>query len=166
MKTRKNLAGLVLVLALLALLSSSHKASAYYDPGVQRWVNRDPLTEKGGINLYGFVHNEPTGIVDKYGRDFWPFNRKPAPPDPPRKSYWDTVKEMADAVKKAAKDYEDGKCPNDPCKLPSSLNAICTCMYNAAKNNSIDDMIECICQASSDPQCAQKARKAIGGESQ
>jgi hypothetical protein len=30
-------------LALLALFSTPHLASAYYDPGVQRWINRDPL---------------------------------------------------------------------------------------------------------------------------
>jgi len=67
MKTRMNLAGLVLVLALLALLSSSHKASAYYDPGVQRWVSRDPDQERGGLNLYCFVLNNPIAGFDPLG---------------------------------------------------------------------------------------------------
>jgi hypothetical protein len=30
-------------LTLLALFSAPRLASGYYDPGVQRWVNRDPL---------------------------------------------------------------------------------------------------------------------------
>ena len=56
-------------LALLALLSAPHLASAYYDPGVQRWINRDPLAERGGMNLYAFVSSEPIGRLDPYGLD-------------------------------------------------------------------------------------------------
>jgi len=41
MKTQSK--ALVWTLALLALLSATNLASAYYDPGVQRWINRDPL---------------------------------------------------------------------------------------------------------------------------
>jgi RHS repeat-associated protein len=29
----------------------------FYDPNLQRWVNRDPIEEAGGINLYTFVNN-------------------------------------------------------------------------------------------------------------
>jgi RHS repeat-associated protein len=31
----------------------------FYEPNLQRWVNQDPLGEYGGINLYGFVFNDP-----------------------------------------------------------------------------------------------------------
>jgi len=31
----------------------------WYDPNLQRWLNRDPISETGGINLYGFVRNDP-----------------------------------------------------------------------------------------------------------
>jgi RHS repeat-associated protein len=27
----------------------------FYDPNLQRWINRDPIGEVGGINLYGFL---------------------------------------------------------------------------------------------------------------
>jgi len=40
----------------------------FYDPELQRWVNRDPLHELGGINLYGFVANCPIGYFDSDGR--------------------------------------------------------------------------------------------------
>jgi RHS repeat-associated protein len=40
----------------------------FYDPSLQRWVNRDPLGEKGGINLYGFAGNNPANDVDPDGR--------------------------------------------------------------------------------------------------
>jgi RHS repeat-associated protein len=39
----------------------------YYEPNLQRWVNRDPLGEAGGINLYGFVLNSPLYWTDPYG---------------------------------------------------------------------------------------------------
>ena len=38
-----------------------------YDPGLQRWLNQDPIQENGGINLYGFVGNAPIQFVDPFG---------------------------------------------------------------------------------------------------
>jgi RHS repeat-associated protein len=35
--------------------------------GRREWLNRDPLGEEGGINLYGFVGNNPINRVDPYG---------------------------------------------------------------------------------------------------
>ena len=39
----------------------------FYDPNVQRWINRDPIAERGGINLYEFVLNNPVYVFDVYG---------------------------------------------------------------------------------------------------
>ena len=39
----------------------------YYDPGLQRWINRDPLSEAGGLNLYQFALNNPVGAFDPLG---------------------------------------------------------------------------------------------------
>jgi RHS repeat-associated protein len=39
----------------------------YYDPNLQRWPNRDPLGEEGGVNLYQFVENNANGFSDAYG---------------------------------------------------------------------------------------------------
>jgi len=44
----------------------------FYDPNLQRWLNRDPIQELGGINLYEFVLNSPTGFLDIYGLQFVP----------------------------------------------------------------------------------------------
>src|SRR5258708_7000362 len=41
----------------------------YYDPGLQRWPNRDPIGEEGGWNLYGCVGNSPMNFVDPIGLD-------------------------------------------------------------------------------------------------
>lgn len=32
-----------------------------------RWVSRDPIGEKGGLNLYGFVRNQPVSLFDVLG---------------------------------------------------------------------------------------------------
>ena len=32
--------------------------AAHYDPNQGRWMNRDPIEENGGVNLYGFVGND------------------------------------------------------------------------------------------------------------
>ena len=41
----------------------------FYDPSTMRWVNRDPIREAGGLNLYGFVFNAPINFVDLFGLD-------------------------------------------------------------------------------------------------
>jgi RHS repeat-associated protein len=40
----------------------------YYDPILQRWLNRDPIQELGDFNLYRFVANNPANLRDKDGR--------------------------------------------------------------------------------------------------
>ena len=39
----------------------------FYDPNLQRWLSRDPIMERGGINLYRFVRNSPGRYVDRFG---------------------------------------------------------------------------------------------------
>ena len=39
----------------------------YYNPGTGRWLNRDPIEEVGGANLYGMVGNGPLNKVDFFG---------------------------------------------------------------------------------------------------
>jgi len=39
----------------------------FYDPMLQRWLNRDPIQELGGLNLYGYVANSPIVNLDAYG---------------------------------------------------------------------------------------------------
>ncbi len=45
----------------------------YYDPNLQRWPNRDPIGERGGINLYRFANNAAIQGVDAYGLSFWDY---------------------------------------------------------------------------------------------
>jgi RHS repeat-associated protein len=52
----------------------------YYDPNLQRWLNRDPILENGAINLYSYVNNSPISGVDPFGEG--------PPPVPPWESLY------------------------------------------------------------------------------
>jgi len=68
-------------LMFVLLLLSTLELSAFYDPNLQRWPNRDPLEEAGfelflgggsfpgsaGQNLYAFVRNSPITGTDPLG---------------------------------------------------------------------------------------------------
>jgi RHS repeat-associated protein len=39
----------------------------YYNPSTGRWPSRDPIEERGGLNLYGMVNNNPVNYWDYLG---------------------------------------------------------------------------------------------------
>jgi RHS repeat-associated protein len=39
----------------------------YFNPQIGRWISKDPIEETGGINLYGFISNDPTNSIDYLG---------------------------------------------------------------------------------------------------
>lgn len=41
-----------------------------YNPALGRFMNRDPIAEGGGTNLYAYTHNEPINRTDPSGLDF------------------------------------------------------------------------------------------------
>ena len=41
----------------------------YDDPVIGRWPSRDPIGERGGVNLYGMVRNNAVGKIDRLGLD-------------------------------------------------------------------------------------------------
>jgi RHS repeat-associated protein len=38
-----------------------------YNPSLARWISRDPIGENGGLNLYGYVLNQPLSLYDPHG---------------------------------------------------------------------------------------------------
>ena len=43
----------------------------YYNAETGRWLNRDPIEEQGGLNLYGFILNDGINSIDFLGlKDF------------------------------------------------------------------------------------------------
>jgi RHS repeat-associated protein len=63
----------------------SYYGYRYYDPSTGRFLNTDPIGEKGGRNLYAFVENAPPNKFDPDGRESWgpPFFPPPTPAPPP-----------------------------------------------------------------------------------
>lgn len=57
----------LVILALVHLVFLANSAQAHYDPNIGRWLSRDPITERGGLNLYGFVKNQGINSWDKLG---------------------------------------------------------------------------------------------------
>jgi RHS repeat-associated protein len=60
----------------------------YYNPETGRWLNRDPIGEKGGVNLYAFVKDAPINYVDLQGNQgaslgSFPYNPYLPPSFPP-----------------------------------------------------------------------------------
>ena len=41
----------------------------FYRPDLGRWLNRDPIEEEGGMNVYGFCGNDPIGQIDLLGME-------------------------------------------------------------------------------------------------
>ena len=84
---------------------------SFYDPNLQRWLNRDPIEEEGGINLYRFVDNAPLDIIDPDGLQADSVSKAACRPDAAgdiaREHLIDVLKArqrqvMEDAAKKAA----------------------------------------------------------------
>ncbi len=53
----------------------------FYDPNLQRWPNRDPLGESGGVNLYVSEDDDPIDFIDPDAAA--PQHNPPKPPNPP-----------------------------------------------------------------------------------
>jgi hypothetical protein len=51
----------------------------FYDPLTQRWLNRDPIQEHGGINLYAAFEGDPINNRDLWGQslDYLPPSNVP-----------------------------------------------------------------------------------------
>ena len=54
-------------LATLLFLLAPFSGQCFYNPSAGRWLNRDPIEERGGILLYGFATNQPVSAYDTRG---------------------------------------------------------------------------------------------------
>jgi len=54
-------------IALAILFIAANYAAAFYDPHIGRWINRDPIGEDGGKNIYAFVDNDSISFYDDVG---------------------------------------------------------------------------------------------------
>ena len=62
------------IIQIIAIIFAIHVLTtlcmAHYDPNQGRWMNRDPIEEQGGLNLYGFVGNSSIDDIDILGNWF------------------------------------------------------------------------------------------------
>jgi RHS repeat-associated protein len=65
----------------------------FYLPSMGRWLNRDPIQEAGGLNLYGFVKNKVTKYADLNGLFPIPTDSIPSGDD-----YWRDLKKYGDCM--------------------------------------------------------------------
>lgn len=69
-------------MALAVLLTASCSASAFYNPHIGRWVNRDPIDTDGGLNIYAFVENSGPNRIDPIGLQGCGYRCGPTYPGP------------------------------------------------------------------------------------
>lgn len=55
------------LLAILFVAALTNNSFAYYQAQQGRWISRDPIGEKGGINLTQMVKNNPVNTYDRLG---------------------------------------------------------------------------------------------------
>jgi len=83
-----NMNRTVWMVGLLIWLAGLQSGWSFYNPSTGRWLNRDPIEEKGDLNIYAFVRNEAIQQVDPWGRQIYPSPSLPYPypgsPLPPR----------------------------------------------------------------------------------
>ncbi len=44
--------------------SAKDSGYRYYSPELGRWLNRDPIGEEGGLNVYSFLRNAPIANIE------------------------------------------------------------------------------------------------------
>jgi RHS repeat-associated protein len=76
----------------IAELGLSDHRNRFYLPSFGRWINRDPIAERGGVNLYAYVSNNGINLFDLMG--LCPDTKKEAPKG--KDSFFDKVNEFID----------------------------------------------------------------------
>ena len=105
----------------------------FYRPELGRWLSRDPIEERGGNNLYGFVNNDAINLVDADGRAAYSQWK-------PRSGKWGKVDRHYEELKKRLERELKSMCPeNDEMKWdhPAFREPVCckreTCLIDAKK---------------------------------
>ena len=122
----------------------------FYEPNLQRWINRDPIEEEGGVSLYRFVGNNPISRVDALGL---------ATPEQIEelKREIELIQRMRELAQQMIANLEN--CKGQCLGVASPVAYYCSCFRDNGKN--CEDFAACICvQLPDDIKCKNRARKA------
>ena len=81
----------------------------YYSPTLAKWLNRDPLEEEGGLNLYAFVQNNPINSVDALGEMLIDVTATGAYQDDAKLAQAKTGSSFISKIKDAVEAYSDAQ---------------------------------------------------------
>lgn len=81
----------------------------YYSPTLAKWLNRDPLEEEGGLNLYAFVQNNPINFVDALGEMLLDVTATGAYQDDAKLAQAKTGSSFISKIKDAVEAYSDAQ---------------------------------------------------------
>jgi RHS repeat-associated protein len=96
----------------------------YMDPLTGRWPSRDPIGEKGGMNLYGFVGNDGLDKWDFLGREPAQDKHVPAPDEATQKKEADDIGNKLGGLCSNEKCLDRcSKCTVDDCKKEAKVIA-------------------------------------------
>ncbi len=111
-----------------------------YNCTLGRFLTRDLIGEKGGVNLYAYVGNRPINITDASGliasfRFPWPWRKPPQPPNDPKDpgESWDDCRKKCEENRDG--DYALCNKINDPVQRQ--------CCYDLANRRYDDCMKKC-----------------------
>ena len=80
----------------------------WYDASKGRWINRDPIKEDGGINVYNFCSGDPINWIDKLGLSKYPPYKKRPRRDPSKY----TIDQKAEMLRSLVIYDKEGKAVN------------------------------------------------------
>ena len=85
----------------------------YYSPELGKWLSADPIEESGGMNVFGFLGNDPVNAVDVLGMfgsgggNWWPAP-SPTLPDPSKPIPDDLTRDELEDQLEDYRDYGEG----------------------------------------------------------
>jgi RHS repeat-associated protein len=86
----------------------------FYHPVLMRWLNRDPMAENGGLNLYVLCSNDPACNIDTNGCAYIAYRRLDNPINKLTGVVWSEEKERKNRVWAHQQIFfEDGKSPSN-----------------------------------------------------
>jgi RHS repeat-associated protein len=114
----------------------------WYAPSLQRWLNRDPIGEDGGINLYSLVLNDPIDLFDPNGESIFKGFKA-----------WRCRRAMDKWYKKCVKDIP-------PCTRGVGVGARGPCPYDQPSQDPEDHWLKCeVDRVEKIGECAKKAQE-------